>query len=347
MARRQPTPSSAADPRRFCTLPRQVERALAPDLDPGRARLIRLVEDKWVNGTKLEYSLGSGGKAAEHQVIRNAFAAWKALGIGLEFDEVADSAEHIRIGFDRSDGSWSYVGREILKHDQNMNFGWDISNDIDTALHEIGHALGFPHEHQNPNAGIVWNEEAVYAALARPPNRWPRATTFHNIIRKIPINEVRGSSWDPNSIMHYPFEAGLIKEPQAYRNGLRPAGGLSALDKRFVKEFYPPLTQKDHVKLTPFKSVQVTINPGQQLNFLIEPPRTRNYTMKTLGMSDTVLALFEDVPGAGPRYLSADDDSGTSRNASITFKLLNGRRYILRARLYWAERKGEAGIVLS
>ena len=54
-----------------------------------------------------------------------------------------------------------------------MNFGWDLTQpgEIDTAIHEIGHTLGFPHEHQNPHAGIVWDEEAVYAALAQPPNQ--------------------------------------------------------------------------------------------------------------------------------------------------------------------------------
>ena len=31
-----------------------------------------------------------------------------------------------------------------------MNFGWDLTQpgEIDTALHEIGHTIGFPHEHQ-------------------------------------------------------------------------------------------------------------------------------------------------------------------------------------------------------
>ena len=72
--------------------------------------------------------------------------------------------------------------------------------------HEIGHTIGFPHEHQNPNAGIVWDEEAVYRALGGPPNNWSRETTFHNIIRKIQPDRVQGSTWDPDSVMHYPFE---------------------------------------------------------------------------------------------------------------------------------------------
>ncbi|WP_265939207.1 M12 family metallopeptidase [Bacillus thuringiensis] len=45
-----------------------------------------------------------------------------------------------------------------------MNFGWYITrnpSEIDTAIHEIGHTLGFPHEHQNTKSGIEWDEEAV------------------------------------------------------------------------------------------------------------------------------------------------------------------------------------------
>lgn len=31
------------------------------------------------------------------------------------------------------------------------------------AVHEMGHTLGFRDEHQRPYAGIVWDEQAVYA----------------------------------------------------------------------------------------------------------------------------------------------------------------------------------------
>ena len=46
-----------------------------------------------------------------------------------------------------------------------------------------------------PFAGIVWNEEAVYA-LAAPPNRWNREK-FSILYVKIEPDTVQGSSWDP------------------------------------------------------------------------------------------------------------------------------------------------------
>ena len=64
-----------------------------------------------------------------------------------------------------------------------MNFGWDLTplGRSTTALHEIGHTLGMPHEHQNPFAGIAWDEETVYATSAgrrtSGPGRRPSTTS--------------------------------------------------------------------------------------------------------------------------------------------------------------------------
>src|SRR5680860_844700 len=208
------SPGQIPQTRSYCSLPQVSERMLDPSIDPNRAQLIRLLAKKWVNGTIFHYyffdketdgnsvTSSDGNRVwktwttseAEKSVVREAFSRWKELGIGIEFKEVDDRDEaEIRIGFMRGDGAWSYVGRDIVdlgigRDERTMNFGWDLTrdeNEIDTAIHEIGHTLGFPHEHQNPNAGIVWDEEAVYASLAKPPNSWDRAKTFFNIIRKI------------------------------------------------------------------------------------------------------------------------------------------------------------------
>jgi hypothetical protein len=230
----------------YCSLIDVPQRVFAPEVGAHRAAMIIVTEKKWVNGTRLKYYFFNGttdgvpaswkGSTAQKNVVKQSFALWKSQGIGLEFEEINDRNEaQIKIGFKQGDGSWSYVGRDIIDYasspdERSMNFGWDITNDPDTATHEIGHSLGAPHEHQNPNAGIVWNEEAVYNALAQPPNSWSRQKTFDNIIRKLPVDEVEGSTHDPNSVMHYPFGPGLIDAPAQFRNGIRPAGG--ALGKR-------------------------------------------------------------------------------------------------------------------
>jgi hypothetical protein len=361
---------SAAQFPSYCSMPAPTERVLAPDLEPLRMELIVLNDKKWVNGTVLHYYFfdkSTDGKTvrlvdgtqefrmwtttkAEKDVVRAAFKLWEQVGIGVRFEEVSSRTEaEIRIGFMRGDGSWSFLGRDILDrgpNDRTMNFGWSLiepASGIDTATHEIGHTLGFPHEHQNPKAGIVWDEEAVFAALAKPPNNWDRAKTHFNIIRKIDPDEIQGSSWDRNSVMHYPFKAGLIKEPVELRNGLQPAGGLSERDKQWVKSFYPPLDPQDLVEIKPFESMPLALEPSSQKDFVIRPTATRDYTVKTFGPSDVVMALFEDENGT-PRYLTAKDDSGTDDNAEIRAKLLAGRKYILRVRTYYAP--GDAAVMI-
>jgi hypothetical protein len=119
----------------------------------------------------------------------------------------------VRIGFESGDGHWSYVGRQVHNQgsdDRTMNLdpGDGIANGdygIDVACHEIGHTTGFPHEHQNPNAGIVWDEEAVYRTLAGSPNFWPREVTFHNIIRKDPPRPSSGLELGPRLDHALPF----------------------------------------------------------------------------------------------------------------------------------------------
>jgi hypothetical protein len=76
--------------------------------------LIRVMASVWVNGTVLHYFL-TDGPEPQHQAVRDALNESKNLPIGLEFVEVTDRSEaEIRIGFDQADGSWSYVGRDIL-----------------------------------------------------------------------------------------------------------------------------------------------------------------------------------------------------------------------------------------
>ena len=347
-----------------CSPPMVPDRILPRDLDPNRLQLIRTNEKKWANGTVLRYyffdrssdgpSGGWRGPPAQQQVVREAFTKWKALGIGLEFREVTNREEaEIRIGFLQGDGSWSYVGRDVVDiardpNERTMNFGWDLTTPYgrDTALHEIGHTLGFPHEHQNPYSGIEWDEPAVYAAFSGPPNNWSDDKIEWNVLRKLSPAEVGGSKWDPDSIMHYWFQAGLIKQPaRYYTQGLTPKPGLSAKDKNWAKKFYPALAKKAPPLLKPFESKRIQIAPGNQLNFTIEPEMSREYTIQTFGQSDTVIALFEHH-NDDLRFVAGDDDSGSNRNALIRTRMYRDSRYVLRVRLYFSNREGETAVFM-
>lgn len=346
---------------RYCSLPSTPQRSFSPDLSPRRLEVLIITSNKWVNGTRLKYYFFMGtadgspqlwkGSQTQMEAVRNGFAKWKSLGIGLEFEEVNSAGDaQVRIGFYQGDGSWSYVGRDILDpgishHERTMNFGWNVANDEDTILHEIGHTLGMPHEHQNPFSGIVWDEEKVYASLAAPPNRWSREKTFQNIIRKLEARDIEGSPHDPDSIMHYPFEAGLILQPAKFKNGLTPAGGLSDQDITYIRYFYPLLTKSDYKTVKVGKSESLSIEPGEQKNFRFKPTATRSYNLHTLGEMDTVMVLFEKT-AEDEIQIAGDDDSGKEENAKIRRKLIKGREYIIRIRLFYRNKSGETLFVI-
>lgn len=342
-----------------CTLPVMPIRPIDPLALPHRERLIRTVDRKWVNFTVLHYCFLDSpaawrGSNQDKNAVRKAFKTWKDLPIGLTFREVGDPRQaEIRIGFDPRDGSWSYIGRDAIDHaadpaQRTMNFGWSLTTPYgrDTALHEIGHALGFPHEHQNPKAGIVWDTEAVYSYFSGPPNNWDKPTIDWNILRKLSAAEIDGTDWDPNSIMHYQFDAGLIEKPAKYQTSpLIPAPGLSDTDTAAAKHFYPAQTTKKFPKLKRYEAQRIRIDAGQQLDFEIEPEFSRDYTFQTFGQMDTVMVLFEEIDGE-PAYLDGDDDSGWDTNAKIVQRLFQGRKYFLRLRLYYAQASGEGAVMM-
>ena len=199
---------------------------------------------------------------------------------------------------------------------------------------------------KTPSPEFKWHEEIVYENLGKPPNGWDRETIFRNILEKLTPRQVQGSTWDPDLIMEYEFEPGLIAEPKKYNiYGLTPPATLSAADKEWVRKWYPPMPPA-LAMLAPLQPAVANVAAGQQMDFAIKPAASRKYIIETKGGYDATLALFEVVDGT-PRFLSCDDDSGEERNASITHKLFEGRNYIARLRLVHPGQTGQTALMYS
>lgn len=356
---------------RYCSLPRQPAPALAPGLPAERLRALLSGRRMWLNGTVLHYFFYDGdhdgsviavpgdggtrhvswvGGEEQREVVRGAFRQWRDLGIGLAFTEVADRSEaELRIGFQRGAGSWSAVGRDALRAgrgERTMNFGWDLTapGEQAMALHQVGHALGLLHQHQSPYAGLHFDEEAVYAHLAGAPNFFSRERTDTNVLRALDPAEVDGPVWDPQSVMQFPLAPGMVLEPEQYRAGLFPPGTLSPQDKEAVLRWYPPTGSGRPAPLVPFRSVPLRLAPGEQADFTIEPPETRAYRVGVFGDADCVVVLFEERDGE-PRFLAGRDDAGTPHTARVSARLVRGRRYVVRVRLYSGWGAGETAVM--
>ena len=120
----------------------------------------------------------------------------------------SDMDAEIRIKFDLSDGTYSVVGTECLyildQNEPTMNFA---TYSVGTILHEFGHAFGLLHEHQSPNGNTIkWNEPAIKDYYLGKPG-WDEETIKENITNRFTIKDVKGTPFDPDSIMLYSYPA--------------------------------------------------------------------------------------------------------------------------------------------
>jgi hypothetical protein len=309
-------------------LPKDLARPQGVRHREGRAEAIILFRKLWINGSTLRVRFLEGSESQKALVREQA--AWWSEHANLHFDFTDDPAAEIRIAFDPTDGAWSYLGTDALDISANlptMNLGF---LDGGTAAHEFGHAIGAAHEHQNPAGGIEWNEEVVYRDLSGPPNYWSQEQIRRNVLMKYSFDQIRGTGFDPESIMLYFFPDSWVKNGP----GTQANETLSALDRAFVasEQAYPGRLRPAAELAIGGGAVEASIGvAGEEDLYRVRIEEAGHHVFETGGETDVILKLFG--PDSPTALVAEDDDGGVGLNARIAAGLVEGD-YLLQVRHY-------------
>jgi len=300
------------------------QRSVTNPERPGVRRAIVEFRKLWINGSTLRVKFMEGTPA--QQAIAKEQTLWWTEYANLKFEFTDAPDAEIRVTFDPTDGAWSWVGtdaRRIPFNQPTMNLGF---LDGGTAAHEFGHAIGMAHEHQNPLGGIEWNEDVVIRALSGPPNNWTEDQIRFNVLNKYSMDQIRGTAFDPESIMLYFFPGTWVKSGI----GTRANEVLSNLDKAFIasREAYPGRNEPKAVELrVNARSVKAEIGkPGEEDLFQFTVKETGRYVMRTGGQTDLLMKLFG--PNSMTNLIAEDDDGGVGLNPRIVESLAPGTYYL-------------------
>ena len=215
---------------------------LVPEVE-GTERGAVLADAKWPKGSQIKISFLDGDSGLQTRVKAVAEQWITRTDADLTFTWLNDpGAGDIRISFARK-GSWSLLGRYAQsrtdKSEPTMNFGWltpvSTAPEIqEVVLHEFGHALGFIHEHQNPDGGLRWNRDAVISSLSGPPNNWKLKQIETNVLGQYDPRDLIGTPFDRKSIMLYPFPGAWTENGVSTQNN----SDLSETDIQLARDIY-------------------------------------------------------------------------------------------------------------
>lgn len=188
----------------------------------------------------------------------------------------------IRVAFSPN-SSWSHIGKNAsyitdqTKATLNVGWGWNDKNAAGiytqgVVRHEFLHAIGMMHEMCNPNGGICWMKENVYADLLAS-NGWDRATVDFNFFFLCTGSAYQSSTYDKTSVGHYT----IIARWTCNNTAIPGNNFMSEKDIAFWSGVYP----KVNVPIPPIVT-GITLTPAQVQLLMANAISTRDLTAKAV-----------------------------------------------------------------
>jgi hypothetical protein len=237
-------------------------------------------------------------KVVESKIVHAHF-----LNVGFDFLKNDDDAAHIRIAFVPNQGSWSALGTEALKIEQDvatMNLSWLSDGNI---LHQFAHALGFLHESEYTSIKIPWNKDAVYDAFNGPPHYWNKLEVDRNFLSVFNVNQfLNFEKYDASSLMRNILPCSFFTQTPPFRclDARSPVldTDYSNQDKQAFEKYYPftnstetyiPVISTDGANL---ETTRETSNIEDNLTILETPFRLRSVNPQWITLLANFLAVL-------------------------------------------------------
>jgi hypothetical protein len=164
------------------------------------------------------------------------------------------------------DGYWSYLGTDVLRIPareatmclQGFTMRTSEAEYKRVVRHEVGHTLGFPHEHMR-QALINRLDRNKTIEYFRRFQGWDEETTVQQVLT--PLEEsslLNAPSADQTSIMCYQLPASITKDGKPIPGG----GDINEYDKKYTASIYPKVGDKPQPPVVPGWPAVLVLSDG-------------------------------------------------------------------------------------